>query len=322
MDREILLHLPIVSAVARHGSFVRAADELSLSPSAVSHAVRVVEEHLGSPLFRRTTRSVSLTEVGGRFLARAGAALAELDEAVAAVQATQGRVTGVLKVNTPRIAATMVLTELLRILARRHPELVVELAFDDGLVDIVAMGFDAGVRLGEMISPDMVAVRLTPPFQAIMVASPAYLERAGEPTELGQLKAHNAIGYRQISTGALYEWDLADQGRDVHVTVQGTVRVTDSLFALELALAGVGIAYLFEPLARQHLKAGRLRQLIPEASIEEPGLFLYFPRHLAAAPKLRAFIDSAREWLSAQARPPSAPGARERAPRQRGPGRA
>lgn len=303
MDREILLHLPIVSAVARHASFVRAAAELSLSPSAVSHSVRVVEEHLGTPLFRRTTRSVSLTEVGERFLARTTAALAELDDAVTAVQASKGRVTGVLRINAPRIAGPMVLTELLTALARRHPGLVVEVASDDALVDIVAAGFDAGVRLGEMVSPDMIAVRLTPPFQAVMVASPAYLSRAGEPQSLEQLKLHNAIGYRLLGSGALYEWDLSDCGRDVAVAVHGTVRVSDPLFALELALAGVGIAYLFEPLVRQRVRAGTLRRVLPEAAIEEPGLFVYFPRHLAASPKLRALVESARERLSSAGAP-------------------
>jgi DNA-binding transcriptional LysR family regulator len=300
LDREILLHLPVVHAVARHSSFVRAAAELSLSPSAVSHAVRVVEEQLGTSLFRRTTRSVSLTETGERFLARAAAALAELDDAIGAVQALKGRITGVLRINAPRLAGPMVLTALLGELARRHPELVIEVASDDALIDIVAEGYDAGIRLGEMISPDMVAVRLTPPFQAIMVASPAYLKRAGAPTTLEQLKTHNTIGYRLAASGALYEWDLCDRGRDVKVSMQGTVRVSDSLLALELALAGVGVAYLFEPLARAHIAAGRLRPVMPGSSIDEPGLFLYFPRHLSGAPRIRAVIEIAREQLSAQ----------------------
>jgi DNA-binding transcriptional LysR family regulator len=313
MDREILSHLPIVRVVARHLSFVRAAAELSLSPSAVSHAVRVVEEQLGSALFRRTTRSVSLTETGERFLARVGAVLAELEDAVHAIQALKGRVTGVLRINSPRIAAPLVLTDVLGELARRHPELVVEVASEEALVDIVAEGYDAGVRLGEMISPDMVAVRLTAPFRAIMVASPAYLVRAGKPTHLEQLKAHNTIGYRLASSGAIYQWDLSDNGRDVAVAVHGTVRVTDPLLALELALAGVGIAYLFEPLARAQLQAGQLHQVMPEASIEEPGLFLYFPRHLSSAPKMRALIEVARERLSKQARDagPHQPAARQ-----------
>lgn len=298
MDRELLLHLPIVSAVARHASFVRAAAELSLSPSAVSHAVRVVEQHLGTPLFRRTTRSVSLTQTGERFLARVTAALAELEGAITTVQALEGRITGLLRINAPRIAGPMVLTELLAQLARRHPELVVEVVSEDALIDIVAEGYDAGVRLGEMISPDMVAVRLTPPFRAIMVASPEHLARAGEPAAIAALAAHNCIGYRHAGRGLVYEWELTERGHDVAVAVAGTVRVTDPLLALDLALAGVGIAYLFEPLARAHLDAGRLRTVLPAASIEEPGLFLYFPRHLASAPRLRAVIDMARERLA------------------------
>jgi DNA-binding transcriptional LysR family regulator len=298
MDRETLLHLPVVIAVARRRSFAGAAAELRLSPSAVSHSVRMVETHLGTPLFRRTTRSVSLTEIGERFLARADAAVAELADAIETTQALRGRVTGVLRINSPRIAQRMVVGELLAELARRHPQLTVEVTSDEALVDIVAAGYDAGVRLGEMIGQEMVAVRLTPPFQAIMVASPAYLARAGAPARISELQRHNTIGYRLASHGGVYAWELSDRGEDVSVVVTGTARVTDALFALDLALAGVGIAYLFEPLARTHLESGELRQVLPEAAIEEPGLFLYFPRHLSETPKLRAFIEVARERLA------------------------
>lgn len=300
MDREILLHLPVVTMVARRRSFVRAAGELGLSPSAVTHAVRTVENHLGTPLFRRTTRNVSLTEAGESFLARASVALAELENAVTAVQALQGRVTGVLRINAPRAALPMFMTQLLVKLAQRHPELVVEISSDDALVDIVAQGYDAGIRLGEMISEDMVAVRLTQPFKAIMVASPQYLTRAGEPVTLIDLQAHNAIGYRLISSGSIYAWDLSNAGEDVSVEVHGTARVTDPLFALDLALAGLGIAYVFEPLARVHIRSGALRWVLPGSEIVEAGLFLYFPRHTAQTPKMRAFIEAARERLAGE----------------------
>jgi DNA-binding transcriptional LysR family regulator len=297
MNRETLLHLPVVAVVARRRSFAGAAAELGLGASAVSHAVRVVEQQIGLPLFHRTTRSVSLTEAGESFLARAVPALAELNDAVESTQALRGRVTGILRINAPRVALPMVMTRVLAELGLRHPNLVVETTSEDALVDIVAGGYDAGIRLGEMISEDMVASRLTAPFKAIMVASPDYLSRAGEPTKLSHLRAHNAIGYRLASSGAEYEWDLSNHGTDVSVPVAGTTRVTDPLFALDLALAGVGIAYLFEPLVRTHIRSGALRWLVPDASIQEPGLFLYFPRRAAQVPKLRAFIDVAREQM-------------------------
>jgi DNA-binding transcriptional LysR family regulator len=295
MDRDVLTHLPVVAAVARRRSFAAAAAELGMSPSAVSHAVRLVEERLKAPLFARTTRSVALTEAGEDFFARALPVLDQLAEAVEATRALKGVVSGTLRINAPRVALPMVLTELVVMLAARHPDLVVDVTCDDALTDIVAQGYDAGVRLGEMVAEDMVAVRLTPPIKAIMVASPAYLAAHGVPAHVGDLQTHNCINYRQASTGGTYAWELRERGKDVTVAVRGTARVSDSLFAIDLALAGVGIAYLLEPLVTEHLRDGRLVPVLPKAAIEEPGLFLYFPRRGSEAPKLRALIEAARE---------------------------
>ncbi|MEW5833506.1 MAG: LysR substrate-binding domain-containing protein [Pseudomonadota bacterium] len=297
MDRDVLTHLPVVAAVARRRSFAAAAAELGMSPSAVSHAVRLVEDRLKSPLFARTTRSVALTEAGEHFFARALPALQQLVEATEATRALKGVVSGTLRINAPRVALPMALTELVATLATRHPDLVVDVTCDDALTDIVAQGYDAGVRLGEMVAEDMVAVRLTPPVRAIMVASPGYLAVHGTPTRVAELQAHNCINYRQASTGGTYAWELRERGKDVTVAVHGTARVSDSLFAIDLALAGVGIAYLFEPLVAGYLRDGRLVPVLPKAAIEEPGLFLYFPRRASEAPKLRALIDAAREQL-------------------------
>ena len=308
MDRALLLHLPIVLAVHRRGGFAAAANDLGLSPSAVSHAVQLVEAGLGQPLFARTTRSVRLTEAGAAFIASIAPALAEIEEAAERIGADQGHVQGTLRLNAPRTSLPIVVTPLLAEMAKRHPELVVEVTADDGLADIVAQGFDAGIRLGHTVAQDMVAVRLTPPFHSIMVASPGYLQARGAPRRLADLDRHNCIGYRFVTSGAVYDWDLRDGARAVAKAVSGSVRVTDAVHAKELALAGVGIAYLFEPLAFHELRAGTLRQVLPRSAFEEPGLFLYFPRRAAQAPKLRAFIELARELLngrSAPAPPPS-----------------
>ena len=294
MDRALLAHLPVVLAVHRRGGFAAAANDLGLSPSAVSHAVQAVESSLGQPLFARTTRSVRLTEAGAAFIASVGPALAEIADAAERLGADQGRVTGTLRLNAPRTAMPIVVTPLLAEMARRHPELIVEVTCDDGLADIVAQGFDAGVRLGHTVAQDMVAVRLTPPFHSIMVASPGYLEAHGTPRALGELERHNCIGYRFVTSGAVYDWDLRDGAHAVALKVDGSVRVTDAVHAKELALAGVGVAYLFEPLARAELRAGTLRQVLPRSAFEEPGLFLYFPRRASQAPKLRALIELAR----------------------------
>lgn len=295
MDRDLLPHFPIVLTVARRGGFASAAAALNMSPSAVSHAVKAVEDRLGQPLFVRTTRSVALTEAGANFVAAIGPALQAIEESIEQILAAKGRITGVLRLNAPRVALPLAITPAIVEMSRLYPDLTVEVTADDGLVDIVAGGFDAGVRLGEMIAQDMVAVRLTKPFKAIMVAAPSYLDARGAPGRIADLAAHNCISYRLISSDAVYAWDLQESGRDLAVSVSGSVRVTDSLYARELALSGVGIAYLFEPLVREDLRAGRLKRILPEASIEEPGLFLYFPRYASETPKLRSFIDVARK---------------------------
>ncbi|EJL78112.1 LysR family transcriptional regulator [Variovorax sp. 2RAF20] len=313
MDRNLLPHLAIVLAVHRRGGFAAAAAELGMSASAVSHAVRAVEDHLGQPIFARTTRSVRLTEAGAGFVGVLAPAMGEIGDAVDRFGEALGRVGGVLRINVPHVALPLAMTPLVAEMALRHPGLVIEITCDDGLADIVASGHDAGVRLGHTVAQDMVAVRLTPPFEAIMVATPRYLATAGEPHSIESLQQHNCIGFRFVTSGGVYAWDLRDkEGAHVSVEVPGTVRVTDALYARDLALADVGIAYIFEPLVRADLREGRLRQLLPCSAFGEPGLFLYFPRRAAQAPKLRAFVDLAREMLEKSAETgghaPSLPG--------------
>jgi DNA-binding transcriptional LysR family regulator len=302
MDRDLLIHMPVVLAVARRGGFAPAAAELGMSPSAVSHAIRTVEDRLDAPLFARTTRSVALTEAGERLVAAIAPAFSEIGEAVERLQAARGHVTGLLRLNVPRTALPIAITPVLAELSVRHPGLVVEVTSDDSLTDIVAGGYDAGVRLGGMIAQDMVALRLTAPFKAIMVAAPGYLAVRGEPRSIGDLAGHNCIGYRLLASGGLYAWDMLEAGEDVTVSVEGTVRVTDATYARDLAVAGIGIAYVFEPLVRHELQAGTLRWVLPQSAIEEPGLFLYYPQRASRAPKLRAFIESAKAVLDASGR--------------------
>lgn len=239
MDRELLVHFPVVLTVARRGGFAAAAAALNMSPSAVSHAVKTVEDRLGQPLFARTTRSVALTEAGSSFVASVGPALAMLEENIERIRVASGQVAGSLRINAPRLALPLAITPAIIATRRLHPALTIEVASDESLVDIVAAGFDAGVRLGEMIAQDMVTVRLTKPFKAIMVAAPAYLETHPAPRSIADLAAHNCIGYRLLSSGATYAWDLQDEGRDVAIAVSGSVRVTDPLYARDLAREGV-----------------------------------------------------------------------------------
>jgi DNA-binding transcriptional LysR family regulator len=297
MDRDLLSHLPVILAFARRVSFAGAASELGMSPSAVSHAVRVVEERLGVPLFARTTRSVSLTEAGTALVASATLALQDIGDRVERIRAAKGRVSGLLRLNVPRLALPVVMTPVVREMAKRYPDVTVEIFADDAIANIVADGFDAGIRLGEMIAQDMIAVRLTQPFKSVLVASPAYLSDRGRPKSIADLKHHNCIGFRLIKSGALYRWDLLDDGRAVAIESAGSIVVNDALYAQELALAGVGLAYSFEPLLRAEIAAGRLTQILPKSAIEVPGLFLYYPKRASIAPKLRAFIDTTRDVL-------------------------
>jgi len=219
MDRDLLAHLPIVVAVAREKGFAAAASVLNMSASAVSHAVKAVEDRLGEPLFARTTRSVSLTEAGAKLIAAIGASLEDITAAVEALTAARGAVTGTLRINAPHTAMPMGLTSLIAKLAWEQPRLTIEVHTNEAFVDIVAQGFDAGVRLGEFVQQDMVTVRLTDPFDVIMVASPDYLRAKGEPKALGDLAAHNCIGYRLQSSGSLYEWDVVADGKDTKAAV-------------------------------------------------------------------------------------------------------
>jgi DNA-binding transcriptional LysR family regulator len=302
MDRDLLGHLPVILAVARRKSFVGAASELGMGASAVSHSVRLVEERLGVPLFARTTRSVALTEAGRALVASAAPALQDVGECVERIRSVKGRVVGHLRLNAPRLALATVTTPVVREMAKRFPGLTVEIYADDAITDIVEDGFDAGIRLGEMIAEDMVAVRLTPPFRAIVVATPSYLSERGRPKTIADLKDHNCITYRLIKSGALYRWALRDNDREVAVTVPETTVINDPMYARDLALAGVGLAYVMEPLVRADIAAGHLTQVLPKSSHEWPGLFLYYPQRASLAPKLRAFIDTARDVLRARQR--------------------
>jgi DNA-binding transcriptional LysR family regulator len=306
MDRDLLGHLPIVVSVARHRSFAAAAAELGMSPSAVSHAVRSVEDRLGIPLFARTTRSVSLTESGARFIGGVEPALTDLAKAVEGLTAERGEVTGLLRIAAPRVVLEMALARVLARLAREHPQLVVEVrtgqisqahSAPTARVDIVAQGFDAGIRNIRAIEQDMVTTKLTGSFRAILVASRDYLDAKGTPKSIADLHQHNCIGARRADSGAVFDWELMDGKKAVSVKTSGTALVADGTEALSLALAGVGIAYVVEPVVRRYLRERSLKWLLPQTAIEHDGLFLYYPRRASLAPKLRAFIDVAKKTL-------------------------
>lgn len=277
-------------SVAQHRSFRRAAAELGVTPSAISQAVRALEARVGAALFIRTTRSVGLTEAGERFFARARPAFEELIAASGAARELGQRPAGLLRLTVPRSVVPILLEPVIASFCQAYPEIEVELAASEELVDLAAGGFDAGIRMGQFITPDMIAVRLTKPLPLIVVGSPAYLARAGRPEHPDDLRAHACLRLRR-SNGALASWLLTDNGRSVEIAVSGPFIAYDFPTMLGAATEGVGLAQVPAPLATGAIAAGRLVRVLEQFSQMTPGVFLYYPGHRQIMPKLRAFID-------------------------------
>src|SRR4051794_25211813 len=244
--------------VAEHRGFTKAAAELEVSASALSQAIRQLEGRLGTQLLHRTTRSVSLTEAGEAYLARVGPALGQVVEAGEDLNALQGRPAGTLRLNAARISIAMVLQPMLSGFLQENPHVHLELTNDEGFVDIVERGFDAGVRMGESVHKDMVAVPLTGPLKMVVVASPDYLRKVPAPRHPDDLLQHNCIRFRFTGTGRIHKWEFQVQERLVEYEVQGNLTISDTTFGVDAALEGIGLAYMFEALALPHLRAKRL----------------------------------------------------------------
>jgi DNA-binding transcriptional LysR family regulator len=277
-------------SVAEHRSFRKAADALGVTPSAVSQAVRTLEARVDAPLFTRTTRSVGLTEAGQRFLLRAKPAFEELLAASESARDVGGRPTGLLRLAVPRAVVPILLEPLLASFAEAYPEVEVEIAASEELVDLASEGFDAGIRMGQFIAADMVAVRLAPPFSMSVVGSPAYLARHPTPVSPEDLALHACLRWRR-SAGAVALWSLKRGNRTIDVAVTGPLIANDFPTLLGAALQGIGLAQLPEPIVRQSLESGRLMEVLSEFAPTAPGVFLYFPSHRQMLPKLRAFVD-------------------------------
>ena len=294
MSRPSLNDLTAFVVVATHRSFRRAADELGAAPSTLSHAMRALETRMGMRLLNRTTRSVSPTEAGFQLLARLQPALASLDEALESVAGFRGGVAGLVRVNAPRVAAALIVREVLPRLAQRHPDVTVDVVADGELIDIVAGGFDAGVRLVGSIPRDMIAVPLTRPLRFMCVASPAYLDRAGAPTTPDDLGAHRCIGHR-LPSGRLYRWEFERDGQVLIIDTAGSIILDDEDLMVDAAVEGLGVAYVAEPAAAAALATGRVREVLSPWLRATEAVAVYYPGHRAAPLALRAFLDVVRE---------------------------
>jgi DNA-binding transcriptional LysR family regulator len=303
-------------AVAQHRSFRRAAGELGVTPSAISQAVRALEARIGAALFIRTTRSVGLTEAGERFLSRAKPAFEELVAASAVARDLGQRPVGLLRLTVPRAVVPVLLQPLLASFCQAYPEIEVEIAASEALVDIAAQGFDAGIRLGQLVAADMVAVRLTRPFPFVVVGSPDYLRRRKQPERIDDLRLHACLRVRRAN-GAIAPWSFVDGNKEVEVIVSGPLIANDFSTLLGAAVEGVGLARLPEPVVAAAVRAGRLVRVLDPFAPMAPGLFLYYPGHRQILPKLRAFIDHVKS-RSAANKARTAPDDRQIRGRRRG----
>ncbi|PTL83171.1 LysR family transcriptional regulator [Vitiosangium sp. GDMCC 1.1324] len=289
--------LAVFVTVARRRSFTQAAKELGVSSSAVSQAVRQLEEKLGQALLARTTRSVSLTEAGRRLMEGAAPGLQSALEALEHLSAEASQVMGSLRLTVPILALAPVLEPVLPKFLAAHPHVRVEVSVQDRFVDIVKEGFDAGIRLSESVQRDMVQVRLTPAFRFLVVGAPAYLERHGAPRRPEELANHACLGYRSPSTGLPYHWEFEQGRKELSVPVKGPFVSDHTPLLISMAAAGLGLTYAAELSVAPWLHTGALRPVLEEWAPTVPGLFLYFPSRARASRPLRAFLDMAREVL-------------------------
>ncbi|WP_313419028.1 LysR family transcriptional regulator [Stenotrophomonas sp.] len=294
MATDNLSHLAAFAAVARHRSFRKAGGELTLSTSAVSYAIRALEERLGVGLFHRTTRSVALTEAGQRLLDRLQPALGQVHDALEEMNQFRDSPTGLLRINAARSAVPNQLGPRLTRFLRAHPDVRLELTENDGLVDIVAEGFDAGVRLHEFVPEDMVAVPLGRALHGMIVASPEYLRQHPAPQHPRDLLQHECIRFR-FASGHLYKWQFDRDGQSLEIDVRGRLTLSEQTTIIRAVLDGFGLAYVLEDAARPHIEAGTMVAVLQDWSEPFPGFVLYYPKQRQMASALRAFVDMLRE---------------------------
>lgn len=293
MVRDELSVLSAFLAVAEERSFTRAAKRLGVSPSALSHAIRGLEERIGVRLLARTTRSVSTTDAGEQFIARLGPALTDVRGALEQVSGLRNQPAGRVRLLVSRLAATMVLAPKLAQFARDYPDIVLDVTTDESRIDLVAARFDAGIHLGEFIERDMVAVRVSGDLRAAIVGSPGYFAAHPKPKSPRDLPGHRCINFRHGSAG-VYRWEFDKGKRSLVVTVNGPVIVDDPEMVIRAALDGVGLGFTLEEHAAPHVASGALVRVLEEWCPPFAGYFLYYPSRRQQPPALSALIESLR----------------------------
>ena len=293
MRESAVVELEAVVAVSRRGSFRAAAAELGMSPTALSRAVNGLEARLGVRLFNRTTRSVSLSEAGEQFIARVAPALSEIRSAMEGVNNLRDKPAGTLRINSTRSAAQQILVSVVLEYLRRYPDMKVEVVTERRLIDIVADGFDAGIRPRNVVPGDMIAVPFGPDLRFAVVGSPAYFEENPPPRTPGDLMRHHCIRGR-LPSGAIYHWEFAQRSETLTIDVPGVLTLDEPTMARDAAVAGAGLAYMREAWIAQDVAAGRLVSVLNEWMPSAPGLCLYYPGRRNVPASLRAFINVIR----------------------------
>jgi DNA-binding transcriptional LysR family regulator len=292
MARENLNAVTAFLAVANERSFTRAAARLGISQSALSHTVRGLEERLGLRLLTRTTRSVAPTEAGERLVRSVGPRLEEIDSELAALSELRDKPSGTIRITAGEHAAEAILWPALAKLLRRYPDIKVELVIDYGLIDIVAERYDAGVRLGEQVAKDMIAVRIGPDFRMAVVGAPSYFANRPKPKNPQDLTAHDCINIRLPTHGGIYPWEFEKRGRAVRVRVEGQLIFNNIGLRMNAVLAGLGLAYLPEDQVREHVAKGRLVHVLADWCPPFSGYHLYYPSRRQAASALALLVEA------------------------------
>lgn len=291
MDRLPFAGLEVFLAIQRHGSLTAAATALGIRPPSVSYQLKTLEQRLGVDLFVRTTRTVKLTEAGRLLLAKSQPAVADLFEALHDAQANTTSRKGTIRITLPFDAYEMAISRKLAAFQERYPDIVLDLSFNEATEDIIAEGFHAGVRQGDLIADDMIAIRLCPPAREAVFASPSYFNRHGRPELPEDLMHHTCIRYRYISSKRFAEWQFNGAQGLTTIDVKGNLIVNSTTALISAARDGLGIGWLYRRSVEEDLRAGRLEHVLASYSVERPGYFLYYPRAHARLEILRVFID-------------------------------
>jgi DNA-binding transcriptional LysR family regulator len=294
MQRGRLDDLQAFVAVARERSFTKAAAKLSVSQSALSHTIKELEERLGVRLLSRTTRSVSPTEAGQRLLQNIGPRFDEIEAEVAAVTELRQRPVGTIRITATENATDTILVPKLAPLLREYPDIKVEIVIDYGLTDIVAQQYDAGVRSGEQVAKDMIAVRIGPDMRMAVVGAPSYFRKHQEPKRPQELIGHNCINLRLPSHGGVYAWEFEKGGRGLRVRVEGQFTFNATTQMLNAALAGAGLAYVPESMVQRYLATGRLRRVLTEWCLPYSGYHLFYASRRRSSAAFTLVLDALR----------------------------